>query len=185
MKILEIKSLAIPEIKVIRFARFMDHRGYFTEPSRRSDIQSLDFFEGIDFLQVNESFSKAGTVRGLHFQSPPYSQDKLVRVVQGSVLDVVVDIRPNSTTYGEHFKIKLDSIQHHMMFVPKGMAHGFLSLEDDTIFTYKCTDYYHPETEGCILWNDSSLNIDWNVSNPIISDKDKLGETFKEFKSPF
>ncbi len=181
---MEVEKTNIEGLYIIKPKVFGDERGYFFESfnaNKFTDTTGLI----VDFVQDNQSKSNSNVLRGLHFQSPPYAQDKLVRVVQGSVLDVVVDIRPRSITYGEHFKIKLDAIQHHMMFVPKGMAHGFLSLEDDTIFTYKCTDYYHPETEGCILWNDSSLNIDWNVSNPIISDKDKLGETFKEFKSPF
>ena len=132
----------------------------------------------VKFVQDNQSKSDANVLRGLHFQNPPYSQDKLVRVVQGSVKDVVVDIRPMSKTYGQHFSIKLDTIKHHMLFVPKGMAHGFVSLEDNTVFCYKCTNYYYPESEGCILWNDRTLNIDWGVKNPIISEKDINGGNF-------
>lgn len=181
---MEIEKTNIEGLYIIKPKVFGDERGYFFE-----SFNAKKFLEATgvvtNFVQDNQSKSTKNVLRGLHFQSPPYAQDKLVRVVQGSVLDVVVDIRPNSSSYGEHFKIVLDVIHHHMMFVPKGMAHGFLSLEDDTIFTYKCTDYYHPQSEGCIAWNDNTLNIAWNASDPIISEKDLLGQSFNEFKSPF
>lgn len=181
---MEVEKTNIEGLYIIKPKVFGDERGYFFESFNAKKFTEITGLI-VDFVQDNQSKSNTNVLRGLHFQSPPFAQDKLVRVVQGSVLDVVVDIRPRSITYGEHFKIKLDTIKHHMMFVPKGMAHGFLSLEDNTIFSYKCTDYYHPLSEGCILWNDSSLNIEWNVSNPIISEKDQQGESFKDFKSPF
>ena len=174
-----IEGLLIIEPKV-----FGDHRGYFFESYNALKFENLTGLKP-EFVQDNQSKSGANVLRGLHFQNPPYAQDKLVRVSQGSVLDVVVDIRKGSSTYGKSFKIVLDTIDHKMLWIPKGMAHGFVSLEEETIFTYKCTNYYTPESEGCILWSDEELNIDWNVSNPIISEKDKLGVKFSEFKSNF
>jgi dTDP-4-dehydrorhamnose 3,5-epimerase len=124
-------------------------------------------------------------LRGLHFQNPPFDQGKLVRVIAGSVLDIAVDIRKNSSTYGQHFKIILETQKHQMLWIPSGFAHGFVSLEDDTIFSYKCTNYYHKDSEGCILYNDNKIGIDWEVQNPILSKKDKVGENFSTFVSQF
>ena len=181
---MEIEKTNIEGLYIIKPQVFGDERGYFFESFNAKKFQEATGIEP-NFVQDNQSKSGKNVLRGLHFQSPPYAQDKLVRVVQGSVLDVVVDIRPHSVTFGEHFKIVLNAIEHNMMFVPKGMAHGFLSLEDDTIFTYKCTDYYQPQSEGCIAWNDESLNIDWDANHPIISEKDTKGQKFNEFISPF
>lgn len=174
-----IKGVFILEPKV-----FGDERGYFFESFNLKSFKDLTSVSA-DFVQDNQSKSGANVLRGLHFQEPPYAQDKLVRVIEGSVLDVVVDIRKESETYGEYFSIVLDAKNHKMVWIPKGMAHGFLSLEENTIFSYKCTNYYHPEAEGSILWNDKDLAINWNVINPTISDKDIKGIPFNEFKSKF
>ena len=139
----------------------------------------------IDFVQDNQSKSEKNVLRGLHFQNPPFDQGKLVRVIAGSVLDIAVDIRKNSSTYGQHFKIILDTQKNQILWIPSGFAHGFVSLEDDTIFSYKCTNYYHKDSEGCILYNDSEIGIDWEVQNPILSAKDKVGENFSTFVSQF
>jgi dTDP-4-dehydrorhamnose 3,5-epimerase len=129
--------------------------------------------------------SHKGVLRGLHFQRPPFEQGKLVRVIQGSVLDVAVDIRKGSPTYGQHKSILLSGENNLQFWIPPGFAHGFLTLEDNTIFSYKCTGPYSIESEGSVLWNDKDLNIDWNISSPIVSEKDQIAETFIQFKSPF
>ena len=139
----------------------------------------------VDFVQDNQSKSEKNVLRGLHFQNPPFDQGKLVRVIAGSVLDIAVDIRKKSSTYGQHFKIILDTQKQQILWIPSGFAHGFVSLEDDTIFSYKCTNYYHKDSEGCILYNDSEIGIDWEVQNPILSAKDKVGENFSTFVSQF
>ena len=124
-------------------------------------------------------------MRGLHFQSPPRAQDKLVRVVAGAVLDVAVDIRKNSPTYGKVFAVELTAENFLMLFIPKGFAHGFATLEDQTIFQYKCSDYYAPDHEGGLLWNCPTLQIDWKTTEPVLSDKDKIHPDFTRFHSPF
>lgn len=173
----------IPDLFVIEPRVFGDHRGYFFESYSKS------FFEqaGIDaeFVQDNESFSSAGVVRGLHFQAPPKAQGKLVRVQKGRVLDVAVDIRKGSPTFGQHFSIELSGENKKMLWIPPGFAHGFATLEDDTVFLYKCTDTYSPEHEGSILWNDDNLGINWQVKSPKLSEKDQKGPNFVEFDSPF
>ena len=137
------------------------------------------------FVQDNQSLSKKGILRGLHFQKPPHAQGKLVRVIKGKVLDVIVDIRKSSPTYGEHMKVELSEENFTMLWVPPGFAHGFLTLSEDTIFAYKCTDFYAPESEEGLMWNDAGLAIDWGVSDPSLSDKDKVHQSFADFKSPF
>ena len=137
------------------------------------------------FIQDNQSNSSKGVLRGLHFQNPPYAQDKLVRVIRGSVLDVAVDLRSHSSTYGKHYSIVLSDKNFKSFYIPKGFAHGFVALEDNTIFSYKCSEMYNKESEGCLIWNDKDLGIDWNVINPIISPKDMQGLHFKDFKSKF
>ncbi|MFN4914558.1 MAG: dTDP-4-dehydrorhamnose 3,5-epimerase [Sphingomonadales bacterium] len=162
---------------------FADHRGHFYESYR------ADFFGksglNINFVQDNQSLSGKGIVRGLHFQAPPHAQDKLVRVVSGAVLDVVVDIRKQSPTYGKAFAVELTAENFLMLFIPKGFAHGFATLSDNTIFQYKCSDYYAPSAEGGILWSSPSLQINWGVDQPILSEKDKLHPDFSVFESPF
>jgi dTDP-4-dehydrorhamnose 3,5-epimerase len=161
-----------------------DDRGYFFE-SFRQDVfsEKTGFVE--PFVQDNESKSSRGVLRGLHLQKPPMAQGKLVRVVQGSVLDVAVDIRKSSPTYGQHQMVLLSAENKRQFFVPPGFAHGFLTLEDDTIFQYKCTNYYSPEHELGVLWNDVDLAISWEFDNPTISKKDSSSGTFATFVSPF
>lgn len=174
----DIEGLVVVEPKV-----FEDKRGYFFESFNADKFAEI----GIDktFVQDNQSLSQKGVLRGLHFQNPPYAQAKLVRVIKGAVLDIAVDIRKSSPTYGQSFAIELSEENKKMLYIPEGFAHGFLTLEDDTIFTYKCSDNYHPEVEDAILWSDEDLNIDWNVENPLVSDKDGKAQAFKTFKSQF
>jgi dTDP-4-dehydrorhamnose 3,5-epimerase len=174
----EINGLLIIQPKV-----FEDNRGYFYE----SYNESLFRQNGIDqhFVQDNQSLSHTGVLRGLHFQRPPYDQGKLVRIVKGAVLDVAVDIRKNSPTYGKHFSIELTEENKTMFWVPSGFAHGFLTLRDNTIFSYKCTNFFNKESEDCILWNDTSLGINWGIELPQLSEKDKTGKLFNEFETCF
>jgi dTDP-4-dehydrorhamnose 3,5-epimerase len=158
---------------------FGDKRGYFFESYRRELYQELGIRE--DFVQDNESFSVKGTLRGLHFQKPPHAQAKLVRVIHGKVLDIALDIRKDSPTYGKHHTVLLEAERHNMFLIPAGFAHGFVALED-SVFFYKCSNYYHKESEGGILWNDTSLGIDWGISNPIVSEKDQVLPNFAAYK---
>ena len=156
---------------------FNDERGLFFESFNQNSFKDI----GIDqnFLQDNQSFSKKGVIRGLHFQNDPNAQGKLVRTVKGKVLDVVVDIRRNSPTFGQWESVILDSNIGNMLWVPVGFAHGFAAIED-SIFLYKCTNIYNKESEAGILWSDETLNIDWCIYNPIVSSKDKNLPNFKE-----
>ncbi|MCB0402247.1 MAG: dTDP-4-dehydrorhamnose 3,5-epimerase [Flavobacteriales bacterium] len=174
----EIEGLLIVEPRV-----FADERGYFFESynKRLFDEAGLN----VTFVQDNQSLSQKGVLRGLHFQEPPHAQAKLVSVVKGSVLDVAVDIRKDSPTYGKHCSLILSEENKKMFFIPKGFAHGFLTLEDNTIFSYKCSDFYAKDSEGGILWNDQHIGIDWGISDPILSDKDQVAQAFSTFKSPF
>jgi dTDP-4-dehydrorhamnose 3,5-epimerase len=162
---------------------FGDDRGHFFEPYNQKIFKENvgDF----NFVQDNQSRSSKGVLRGLHFQNPPYEQGKLVRVIRGSVADVIVDLRKESSTYGEHLKVILTDSNFKMLWVPPGFAHGFETLEDNTIFAYKVTNYYNKESEGCIHWNDSTLNISWESKSPIISAKDKVADQFESFNSLF
>lgn len=178
-----VKETEIEGLKIISPKVFGDSRGYFFESFNKDTYEQLNLEVG--FVQDNLSKSSKGVLRGLHFQRPPFAQAKLVQVIKGSVLDVAVDIRKDSSTYGQHYSILLSEENHTQFFVPEGFAHGFLTLEDNTIFSYKCTNIYHPKAEGSIAWNDENLNIDWNVEDPIISAKDNLAEQFSTFKSPF
>jgi dTDP-4-dehydrorhamnose 3,5-epimerase len=140
----------------------------------------------VNFVQDNQSLSCKGTLRGLHFQKPPYAQAKLVRAITGSILDVVVDIRKNSNTYGEYFSIVLSGENKRMLYIPEGFAHGFLALEDNTLIQYKCSNFYNKETEGGLIWNDPDININWGIGyEPIISDKDKNNVSLKNLNSSF
>lgn len=162
---------------------FGDQRGFFLETFNESRYNKV--LNKIHFVQDNFSSSNEGVLRGLHFQNPPYSQGKLVQVITGSALDVAVDLRKESETYGHHVKVLLSAEKRNQFWIPEGFAHGFLALEDNTIFAYKCTDYYNPQSEVTILWNDRNLQIDWQIDNPIISPKDKAGVLFKDFDTPF
>ncbi len=151
-----------------------DERGYFFESFSERDFAAATGIE-VKFVQDNESMSKKGVLRGLHFQNEPYAQAKMVRVVRGKVLDVAVDIRPESPTFGKYVATELSGENHRQMFIPKGFAHGYLVLEDNTVFQYKCDEYYHPESEGGIAWDDPQIGIEWGVETDdvILSDKDK------------
>ena len=157
---------------------FEDLRGSFLESYHHQKLKEW----GIDyaFVQDNQSFSKKGVIRGLHLQVPPHAQTKLVHVVWGKVLDVVVDIRKNSPTFGKAYYCELDGRRKNMLLIPEGFAHGFAALED-SVFFYKCDGYYHPESERGIVWNDPDLNLDWGISEPIVSEKDMKLPIFKEF----
>ena len=156
---------------------FPDNRGWFYEFYKESTLKRF----GIDrkFPQENLSFSKKGVIRGLHFQLPPFAQAKLATVISGSVLDVVVDLRKASKTFGEVYVCPLDSVRKNMLLVPEGFAHGFAALED-SIFFYKCSNVFNKPSESGLLWNDPQLNIQWPVAKPIVSEKDKLLPTFEE-----
>lgn len=162
---------------------FKDDRGYFFESYNKNVFENNQI--NVSFVQDNQSKSDKNVLRGLHFQNPPFAQGKLVQVIKGAVLDVVVDIRKNSLTYGKSFKIELTEENKTMLYIPSGFAHGFLTLQNETIFSYKCTNFYNKESERSLLWNDKTLNIEWGVTNPILSEKDKLAEGFNTFISPF
>jgi len=180
---MKITKTNIDGLIVIEPEIYKDNRGSFLESWNVKNFQEIGIMD--HFVQDNQSSSSKGTLRGLHFQNPPYTQAKLVRVIIGSVLDVAVDLRSNSPTYGKHYSIVLSGENFKSFYIPKGFAHGFVALEDNTIFSYKCSEMYNKESEGCLLWNDKNLGIDWNVCNPIISSKDKQGLYFKDFKSKF
>jgi len=180
---MEVTKTDIEGLLVLKPRIFEDDRGYFFESYNSILFKSLGVNH--NFMQDNESSSKKMVLRGLHFQSPPFAQGKLVRVVLGKVLDVAVDIRKNSSTYGKHFAIELSAENKTLFWIPPGFAHGFVSLEDNTIFSYKCTQVYDTASEQCLLWNDADININWGVSNPLVSAKDQEGVNFKNFVSPF
>jgi len=179
---MEIKELALPGLLEIRPRIFKDPRGFFFESYNHKAFAEAGLT--MEFRQDNQSFSKAGTVRGLHFQHPPAAQGKLVRVLVGQALDVVVDIRRESPTYGKHLTILLDAEQNNMVWVPEGFAHGFAAITD-CVFFYKCTHVYAPQQEGGILWNDSDLGIDWQVADPEVSTKDALLPPFQQMVAYF
>jgi dTDP-4-dehydrorhamnose 3,5-epimerase len=168
MKILE---TGIPGLIELSPTLHSDSRGYFFESYRQDTL--LELTGGVPFVQDNQSFSRKGVLRGLHYQNPPHAQAKLVRVLTGKALDVVVDLRPQSPTFGKVHQVVLDAALHNMLLVPEGFAHGFLAL-DDCLFFYKCSQYYHRESEGGIRWNDPFLAIDWgNELIPLVSEKDQ------------
>jgi len=180
---MEIIKTPIEDLLIIQPQVFRDDRGYFFESFNRQHF--IDAGLDLHFVQDNESKSQKGVLRGLHFQNPPYAQGKLVRVIKGSVLDVAVDIRKNSPTYGQYFTLELNEVNKTMLWIPQGFAHGFATLADDTIFSYKCTNNYNKASEGSILWNDSDLNIEWNIKDPNLSEKDKNAPLFRDFISKF
>lgn len=177
---LEIKGLLVLEPKV-----FIDDRGYFYEAWNKELFDK----NGIDFIPVqqNESSSKYGVIRGLHYQLNPFSQAKVVRVILGEVLDVAVDLRQNSSTYGKHFSILLTAENKKQFYIPKGFAHGFSVLSDFAVFSYLCDEYYNPEYERSIIYNDKSLNIDWKIpeDKEIVSGKDRKGKSLIEAENNF
>lgn len=180
---MKIIKTPIEDILVIEPKVFSDERGYFFESWSRSVFESEGL--SLDFVQGNQSFSCKGVLRGLHFQNPPYAQGKLIQVISGSVLDVAVDIRKESATYGQYFSIVLSGENKKSLWLPPGFAHGFITLEDDTIFTYKCTGVYHKQSEGAIIWNDKDLDINWGIERPNISEKDAIAPAFSQLQSEF
>ena len=180
---MEIIKSEIPDVLIIKPDIFQDERGYFFESYNETKFREY----GIDahFVQDNESKSQKGVLRGLHFQRPPYAQGKLVRVMKGSVLDVAVDLRHNSPWFGKSVSIVLSESNKWMYWIPEGFAHGFLTLEDNTVFFYKCTHLYQKSAEGSIRWNDPDLNIDWGNTNPVLSEKDLNAPFLKDFERTF
>ena len=179
MKIID--SKIIPGVKTITLPVYKDHRGFFTETFNPKVEDVL----GVKFVQDNQSISKKNVLRGLHFQKPPFAQGKLVRVISGAVLDVAVDIRTDSNTYGQHVAVELSKDNNRQLFIPPGFAHGFIALEENTVFSYKCTNYYAPDYEATICWNDPVLNINWGSETCLVSEKDNKGIDFSKFASDF
>ena len=176
---------AIEGVVIIEPRIFEDARGYFFESFSQREFDEK--VARITFVQDNESKSSYGVLRGLHFQKPPYAQSKLVRCVKGAVLDVAVDIRKGSPTYGKHVAVELTEDNHRQFFIPQGFAHGFSVLSDVAVFQYKCDNFYHPEAEGAIAWNDPQLAIDWQLpaNDVLLSEKDQRHGMFVTFESPF
>ncbi|WP_075342097.1 dTDP-4-dehydrorhamnose 3,5-epimerase [Tenacibaculum agarivorans] len=175
----------IPEVVIIEPKVFGDKRGYFLESFNKKAFE--ENIHTVDFIQDNESKSTKGVLRGLHFQKPPYEQAKLVRCVEGKVLDVAVDLRLGSPTYGKHVAVELSGENKRQLFVPRGFAHGFVVLSDEAVFSYKVDNSYAPDYDSGIIWNDLDLKINWNIDieDVKLSDKDKKLISFKEFVSPF
>lgn len=180
---MDIQSTPLNGLLIIKPDVFQDGRGYFFEFYRHDILAEHGFSNA--FVQDNESKSQKGVLRGLHFQNPPYAQAKLVRVVKGKILDIAVDIRKASETYGQHVSILLSEENKTVLLIPEGFAHGFVTLEDETIVNYKCSNTYNKESEQTLLWNDKDLGIKWELDKPILSDKDLKGQPFKSFKSMF
>ena len=178
--ILQVTATAIPDVLVFVPKVYGDERGYFFESFRKDVLE--EHVGKVDFVQDNQSKSGFGVLRGLHFQKPPFTQSKLVRVIDGVVLDVAVDIREGSPSYGEHVAVKLDSETHNMLWIPKGFAHGFVVLSDEAVFSYKCDNYYAPDHDAGIRWNDPDLGIDWGIPEERVqvSEKDDCQPFFKD-----
>lgn len=180
-----VQETHIEDLLVIKPAVFEDSRGYFMESYNARLFKEATKLN-VQFVQDNESKSNKGVLRGMHFQKPPHAQGKLVRVVRGSVLDVALDIRKESKTFGEYYSLVLSEENKTQFYVPPGFAHGFLVLEDDTVFSYKCTGFYHKESEVSLKWNDPDINIEWGIKDPILSDKDKNSSViWSNLNSPF
>ena len=173
----------LTDLIVIEPKVFEDDRGYFFESYNKDRFQQAGLFP--EFIQDNQSLSQKGVLRGMHLQNQPWAQGKLVRVIKGAVLDVAVDVRKNSETFGKHFSIVLSEHNKTQLWIPPGFAHGFLTLEDETIFYYKCTQLYNKEAETGIRWNCPALNINWGIENPSLSEKDKHLPHWKDFTSLF
>jgi dTDP-4-dehydrorhamnose 3,5-epimerase len=175
---MEIISTNIMDVKIIKPKVFGDERGFFLETFKQKRYQEMLGIE-FNFVQDNHSRSQKGVLRGLHFQKEN-PQGKLVRVVRGEVFDVAVDIRKDSPTYGQWVGVTLTEENKTQLWIPPEFAHGFVVLSDIADFEYKCTNYYDPKSEGCLLWNDPTVNISWPISEPLLSEKDKLGKTLQE-----
>ena len=182
---IEVIKTAIEGVVIIEPKIFTDARGYFMESFSLREFEEK--VRPINFVQDNESMSSYGVMRGLHFQRPPFTQSKLVRVIKGAVLDVAVDIRKGSPTYGQHVGVELTEDNHRQFFVPRGFAHGFAVLSETAVFQYKCDEFYHPEADGGISILDDSLGIDWHIpkEKALLSEKDMKHVMMKDFDSPF
>lgn len=183
---MEVIKTAIEDVVIIEPRVFGDARGYFFESFNAKEFAEKTGIQVV-FVQDNESLSHYGVLRGLHYQQPPFAQSKLVRVVKGCVLDVAVDIRKGSPTYGQHVAVELSAENHRQFYMPKGIAHGFSVLSDEVIFQYKCDDFYAPQSEGAIAWDDPDLAIDWQlpVDKIILSEKDRHHPYLRDIVSPF
>lgn len=182
---MEVIKTDIEGVVIIEPRIFKDARGYFFE-----SFSAKEFQEKVcqtTFVQDNESFSSYGVVRGLHFQKPPYTQSKLVRVIKGAVLDVAVDLRKGSPTYGKHVAVELTGENHRQLFIPKGFAHGFSVLSDEVLFQYKCDNFYAPQSEGGIAWDDPALQIDWRIpaDKILLSEKDTKHPLLEDYNTDF
>ena len=181
---MQIEQTDFRDLLVIQPSVFADDRGAFQESFNEARFR-IDTGFNLTFVQDNESVSKRNVIRGLHFQVPPKGQAKLVRVAKGSVLDVAVDLRRTEPTFGKYYSRVLSGENATQLFIPEGFAHGFLVLEDDTIFSYKCTNYYSKEHEGGLRWNDAALAINWGCDSPLLSPRDNQAMLFSEFETPF
>ncbi|HPS45665.1 MAG TPA: dTDP-4-dehydrorhamnose 3,5-epimerase [Bacteroidales bacterium] len=180
---MKVDETPIEGLLIIQPDVYFDERGYFLETYNKEKWKELGI--NFDFLQDNQSQSSKGVLRGLHFQNPPYAQGKLVSVIAGAVIDIAVDLRRKSKTYGSYFALELSEQNKTIFWIPPGFAHGFVSLQDNTIFSYKCTQVYNKQSEASIRWDDTDLAIDWKIQNPIISEKDRNAPFFKEYISMF
>jgi dTDP-4-dehydrorhamnose 3,5-epimerase len=179
-----LSTFKIKDLLLIKPRIFEDDRGLFYESFNEEKYKGV-LGDGVQFVQDNISISKKNVLRGLHFQIPPFAQGKLVTVLKGRVIDVAVDLRKDSVTFGQYQMVELSDENKYQFWIPPGFAHGFCTLEEGTIFSYKCNNYYSPEHEQTIMWKDLELDIDWKIKNPIISEKDKIGKDFNTFVSPF
>lgn len=182
---MEFIETAIPGVLLLKPRVFTDPRGYFFESFSRREFEAR--VPGVDFVQDNESMSSRGVMRGLHFQRPPHAQAKLVRCVRGAVLDVAVDIRRGSPTYGRHVAVELTEDNHLQFFIPRGFAHGFAVLSPTAVFQYKCDNYYAPQADGGIAIDDPALGIDWRIdpAEALMSEKDTRHQRLADFDTPF
>ena len=182
---MEVIKTELEGVVILEPRLFKDDRGYFFESFSQREFDEI--VRPVKFVQDNESKSVYGVLRGLHFQKPPFAQSKLVRVIQGAVLDVAVDIRVGSPTYGKHVAVELTAENHRQLFIPRGFAHGFSVLTDEVVFQYKCDNFYAPQSEGAIAWNDPALEIDWRIpeASVILSEKDKHHPLLKDLPETF
>lgn len=182
---MEVIKTELEGVVILEPRLFKDDRGYFFESFSQREFDEK--VRPVKFVQDNESKSVYGVLRGLHFQKPPFAQSKLVRVIQGAVLDVAVDIRVGSPTYGKHVAVELTAESHRQLFIPRGFAHGFSVLTDEVVFQYKCDNFYAPQSEGAIAWNDPALGIDWRIpeASVILSEKDKHHPLLKDLPETF
>lgn len=180
---MQIERVNIEGLLIIEPTIFKDQRGYFMESFNEQKLAKLGIHE--HWVQDNQSCSQKGVIRGLHFQKPPFAQAKLVRVLRGAAYDFAVDIRKGSPTYGQYQSVLLTADNFRQFYIPAGFAHGFAALEEDTVFFYKCSNFYNKASEGSIRFDDPDLNIDWKVNNPLTSEKDREGSFLKDFNSPF